>query len=323
MMFLVFFIVLHWLVFPLFSSYEWIFGFSQSSANQILGISLLILASTISFVIFSALCSDRRIGLGVAVFGSAVPLLFSQTGIGLMLAGIYLLALISIYFLVEHTMKHYLSFSPITLLIPPIKTLSTILLLVICLGYYLSINVVIKEKGFEVPESIIPDAFVEQLINQQTSQFVKGDRYIAQLPQLTPEQLELLKQNPDLLRQYGVDPAILDQYETTTPPAATTTKPAAKPGAIQVPTTNALPLSVAAVKKMALSPINTLINEYKFLVAPFLALILFSAVSFFFFLFFLFNLISGGLMKTIFYILEKTKFIHFEKELREVQKLVV
>ena len=77
------------------------------------------------------------------------------------------------------------------------------------------------------------------------------------------------------------------------------------------------------IKKMALAPINDLLNQYQFLVAPILALLLFSAFSFISFIFFFFNLISGGLIKLIFYLLEKSGFIHFEKELREVKKIVI
>lgn len=324
LLFLAFFTLLHFFIMPLFSSYEWIFGLNQSSLTQMLNIAFWLLSSAVCFVIFAALCNDRWIGLGISVLGAFVPLAFSQSSTGIILAGFYLLALTSNFFLIEHSMKHYISFSPITLLVPHIKTISTMILLIICIGYYLSINVVIKQKGFAIPEAIIPDAIVQSLIDQQSSQFIKGDKYIAQLPQLTPEQLQLLKQNPELLRSYGVDPAILEQYDTstqsTTPAASTPTKS----GAIQVPTTtSALTPNLSTIKKMALAPINNMIKQFQFLVAPILALLLFSAISFFFFLFFLFNLISGVVVKTIFYILEKTKFIHFEKEMREVQKLVV
>lgn len=323
-LFLVFFTGLHFFLLPLFTSYEWIFGLTGSAFNQILNLALLLLLSAVCYVIFVFLVNHRWIGLSVALLGAVIPLLFAPNSTGLVLAGFYTLALVGHFFLIENMSKHYISFSAPTLVVPHINRLAMMLLMIICIGYYLSINVVIKEKGFVIPEAIIPDAMIEKLISQQMeSMTIKGDKYIAQLPQLTPEQIQLLKQNPDLLRQYGVDPAILDQYESQ---PATTTTPASTSGsgAIQVPTsTTTSSPTVAMVKKMALQPINDLLKDFQFLVAPILALLLFSAFSFIFFFFFLFNFISGGLLKIIFIILEKTGFIHFEKELREVQKLVV
>ncbi len=328
--FLILFSGFHFFLVPLLSSYEWIFGLNQSAFSQIGQLAILLIFSAFSFIVFSALCDDKKIGIGVSVLGGLTPLLFAQNSTGLILAGLYLLALIGNYFLLENTMRHYYNFSPTTLLIPPIKNLFTALLLILCIGYYLSINAVIKQQGFVLPESIIPDSVVQQLINQQTSQYIKGDKYIAQLPQLTPEQLQLLKQNPEVLRQYGVDPAILEQYESTTPAQSSASTTSTNKNPTQVPTITSAPIpagslipSVAMIKKMALAPINDLLNQYQFLVAPILALLLFSAFSFISFIFFFFNLISGGLIKLIFYLLEKSGFIHFEKELREVKKIVI
>jgi hypothetical protein len=324
LLFLILFTGLHFFLIPLFSSYEWIFGLNQSSFNQVLNLSLLLLLSVMCLVIFDFLVNHRGIGIAVAILGAGIPLLFAQNSVGLLLSGFYSLALIGNYFLIEHMSKHYLSFSAPTLLVPYIKSIATMILMIICIGYYLSINVIVKTNGFALPESIIPDTLIERLINQQTEAMtIKGDKYIAQLPQLTPEQLQLLRQNPELLRQYGVDPALLDQYDAKPATSTSQSAPASTSKAVQVPTTTAISPTTAIVKKMALSPINDLLKGYQFLVAPVLALLLFSAFSFIFFFFFLFNFISGGLVKIIFIILEKTGFIHFEKETREVQKLVV
>lgn len=327
--FLVLFTGFHFFLMPLFISYEWIFGLNQSAANQLIQLACLLLFSSFAFVIFAALCGDRRIAIGVSILGALTPLLFSLSSTGLVLSGLYLLALISVFFMVENIMRHYYNFSPVVLLTPPIKNLFTALLFIICLGYYLSINSVIKQQGFAIPESMIPDAVVQQLISQQSSQLIKGDKYLAQLPQLTPEQLQLLKQNPDVLRQYGVDPAILEQYETTTTSAPSTSAPATpSTSSVQIPPTSTISTgsiipSVAMIKKMALAPINDMLNKYQFLIAPILALILFSAFSFISFIFFFFNLINGGLMKLIFYLLEKSGFVRFEKEMREVKKIII
>jgi hypothetical protein len=112
-------------------------------------------------------------------------------------------------------------------------------------------------------------------------------------------------------------PTPVEEISPTTAPKTTGSS------AVQVPTTSSSSPTVAMVKKMALQPINNMLKDFQFLVAPILAMLLFSAFSFIFFIFFFFNFISGGFVKIIFYILEKTGFIHFEKEMREVQTLVV
>jgi hypothetical protein len=321
-LFLILFTGLHFFLLPLFTTYEWIFGLTGAAFNQILNLAILLLLSAVCFVIFVFLVNHRGIGLSVALLGAVIPLLFAPNSTGLVLTGLYAIALIGNYFLIENMSKHYISFSAPTLVVPHINRVATMILIIICIGYYLSINVVIKEKGFSIPEAIIPDTIIERLVSQQMeSMTIKGDKYLAQLPQLTPEQVQLLKQNPDLLRQYGVDPALLDQYDTQ--PATATAPKTTGSSAVQVPTTSSSSPTVAMVKKMALQPINNMLKDFQFLVAPILAMLLFSAFSFIFFIFFFFNFISGGFVKIIFYILEKTGFIHFEKEMREVQTLVV
>jgi predicted PurR-regulated permease PerM len=194
---------------------------------------------------------------------------------------------------------------------------------VISIAFYLIINPIIIQKGFSLPDSIIPDSLINSLIEQQTGQFVQGDKYIAQI---TPEMIDYAKQHPELLKQYGITPEQLNQF-TQSQPSSAPSKQGSSPKSIQVPTTTTDSSlsnpSTAMVKKMALEPINKLIKQYQNLVAPILALLLFSGFSFFFFFFFLLNLLSGFTIKIIFYLLEKTNFFHFEKEMREVKKLVV
>ncbi len=326
-LFLIFFAIFHFLILPLFSSYEWIFGFSGQSALQLLYLSLLILAAAFSFVIFAALSQDWRIGLGFSILGAISPLAFSQTSTVFVLASFYLIALCATYFSVEGKMKKYYNFDPSLVLNPSIRTLASFLAIIISIGFYLAINPVILQKGFEIPESFIPDSLINALMEQQTSHFVQGDKYVAQI---TPEMIQYAKDHPELLKQYGITPDQLDQIQSAQPASSKAPESSTSSKAVKVPTTTTInppvtPIipSTASIKKLALQPINDLLKQYKNFVAPLLALLLFSAFSFTFFIFFFFNILSGIVINSLFYIFEKTNFIHFQKEMREVKKLVV
>lgn len=328
LLFLAFFSAFHFWVTPLLVSYDWLFGMDSGSAKFLFGLAVLLLLSAYSFVIFASLSQDYRMGIAVALLGGITPLLFNQGAPGVFLAIGYSIVLTGFYFSVENKMKNYITFDPVFLIGGSIKLLTTLLTVILCFGYYLSINAVIAQKGFMIPDSIIPDKLIETIIQQQTGGMdtnVKGDKYIAQI---TPEMIQYAKDHPEILKQYGVTPEQLDQLApasaSETPPSSSAESPPAKSPAIKVPTgslTDSPSLfSVGSIKKMALEPINAVIKEYQQFVAPVLAFILFSGFSF---SYFLLNLLSGFFIRFIYFILEKTNVIRFEKEMREVKKLVV
>lgn len=309
-LFLLSFAAFHFFFSDRFQTYDWVFGMGTDVLGFMFAVSFLVLLSALFFIIFAALSQDLKIGAPVIVLGTLTPLAFLPNALGLVLAGGYLISLLLFYLLVVKNITTYITFSPTPLLSHPVRTLATLLVLVISIGFYFSINSVLKKDGFKVPETILPDAIIEQVIRSQQSS-VLGARYVAQNPTITSEQLQLLKQNPELLKQYGITTEMVEKFEKTLPE-----EPAKKSNGSGVPNLNPTNL----VKGLVFDQINDIANQYLYIVAPILALMVWSLFAFAnFFLFLLVNPLLWG----IFWVLEKTNFIHFEKEMREVKKLVV
>jgi len=123
-----------------------------------------------------------------------------------------------------------------------------------------------------------------------------------QLPAISQEQIDLLKQNPDLLRQSGLDPKILDTLS--------------QPKAAQTPQS----LTQNLVKQTVKDQIQNLIKPYQNFIPAGLTLLLFLTLQS---LTSIINLLIYPLLWLAFFILEKTGFVKFETEQRPVKKLVV
>ena len=139
----------------------------------------------------------------------------------------------------------------------------------------------ITEKGFQIPDSLINTAlkFAPQPESQENS--------TSSLPQISPDQLNLLKNNPDLLKQIGK------------------------------PVQNiANDLIGQTVKKQ----FQDLIKPYTNFIPAILSILLFLTLQSFMAII---NLLIYPLLWIKFYILEKTGFIKFTQESRLVKKMVI
>lgn len=293
---------------PLFVSTDLIFGLDLKIFLELLTFAASLTATGLFFTIFAGIASDWKIAGPVIIAGSLVPVLFFGDIYGFVLAiGIFLSLLLS-YLMVENKLKNYITFQPTTLFSGPTKTLTTLMIVVVCVVYYLSINKIIADKGFEIPDSLI-DAALKFSNTESINPLVKGNKYIAQL---TPEQVQLLKQNPGLLKQYGVDPKVLDTIPTIQNPKAKQISPTSQ---------ISNPISpVLDIKKLVKDQFQTILKPYLTYLAVILAVLLFFTLQFLASVVFL--LISPVIWIT-FYLLESLRIIRFEKEMREVKKMVV
>lgn len=283
----------------LLSSYNLIFSLSLDSLIQLVSISILILFSSFSFILFSSLSQDWRFVLPVGVVAASLPLILISHPLGIIFALGTLIAIISIYLTLEGRLKNYLTFAPTSLLGPSIRHFSTLLILIIAFTYFLSTNKIIQERGFQIPDSLIDTAL--KFTSPEQSEINELDQAAKpKTQQLTPEQLEMLKQNPDLLKDAGLDPAILDQI------------PQSETG--EVPPTQEI------IKQTVKNQFDSMLKPYLGLIPAALAGILFltllSFVS-------IANLLIYPLLWIIFYILEKTGFVKFTTEMRPVKKMVI
>lgn len=170
------------------------------------------------------------------------------------------------------------------------------LVLIVALAYFLTIRPVIEQNGFNIPDSILNLAtgFTPQ-IQDQTGGTPTN------LPNLTPTQINLLKQHPELLRLYGLDPSILNEVQN-----------------LQNQPTGSTPST----------PVNTLIKaQFQQMIKPYLGYIpAILAALFFVTLYSVVGMIlifSAPLLGFIFWVLEKSGFVKFTTEQREVKKLAV
>jgi len=188
---------------PFLKSYDIIFSLSSNSLIQLIILAFLILISGLIFNLFITFAQNWKMVLPVALFASILPMLFLEPVLGLIFGLGVLISLSLTYLTLTNKLKTYFTFNPNALISPSIKQLTGLLILTFSLTYFLSINQIIQKTGFQIPDSLIDTALkftpIESSLPQETSQF-----------SIPPEQLELLKQNPDLLKQYGLDPKILD-----------------------------------------------------------------------------------------------------------------
>lgn len=285
-----------------------VFITSLESLQKILLLLLILLLTSISFTIFAAISSDWKIIIASVLVSSLIPFIFFPIRIGTILGLGFLISALLTCFLLNQKLKTYLTFQPTVLLSPSVKQLAAFLVIISSLAYYLTISAQIKEKGFEIPDSLIDTAIKLSMPQAE----VKGARYLAQI---TPEQLEFLKQNPDLLRQQGIDPSLLEQISTQTQ-----TPQKLKPNQSSTPTLQ-IPNSTGDItKKLIKNQFNRLLEPYLNYIPIILSTLFFITLhSAMYFL----SLLISPLIWLIFYILEKTNFIKYEKEMREVKKMVV
>lgn len=262
---------------------------------------IYLLLASFFYVLFVSFSNDLKYAAPFIILASIIPVFLFDLNLAVVLGFGVLVVLFAGYYQLTHKLKAYITFSPTILLIPSIKLITTLLILVLSFGYYLSINKIIKEEGFSVPEGLI-EAVIKFSMPQNDLDLVKGDKYLAQI---TQEQIDFLKSNPLLLKQQGLDPSILDNLSVSTP----------APKATKVST---IPNDIT--KKLITGQFNKILDPYKNFIAPFLAVLFFITLQS---LSSLLSLLLYPLVSLSFYILEKSGFLKFEKEIREVKKMVV
>ena len=309
-----FLIFLAWFYFQLnffFKDVYLIFGLNITTLYQLAYLAITLGLASLFFIIFCALANDWKFILPVSILGSLLPIaIFTAPSSLIIFIGSFL-SLTCTYLLLSNKLKTYLTYSANTLLTPSVKTLAGFLILTSSLAFYFSAQAEIKTNGFKIPDSLIDTA-----LKFATPQIpdVKGES-IAQVS-LTPEQIELLKQNPDLLRNQGIDPAILDSL-----PVSNSSESSLGGQQKTIPGSNAIKKSSNdLVKNLIQSQIQNLLKPYLNLIPVFLAAMFFITLHSFHSLL---AILYPILITLTFWIFEKTGFIHFEKEMREVKKIVV
>lgn len=303
-LFLLFFALTNFYLQPLLGSTDLILSLNSDLFIHLIILGILLMLTSSLFVIFSSLAQDWKLILPVVILAQTLPIIFFSSYTGLVLTTGFLISFALTSILLLNKLKTYLTFSPSSLLVPSVKTLAFYLSLSISFAYYLSANLEISKNGFEIPDSLIEASLKISSPNPT----VKDVKLIAQTPTLTPEQIQLLRQNPDLLRKQGIDPKVLDTLDQQTKPINKLANPASP---------NPSP---DLIKKLVKDQLQTVLKPYQGWVAPVLALLFYFTLSF---LLSILSLVISPLIWLIFYILEKSGFTKYTTETREVKKLIV
>lgn len=316
-LFLISFTFLIYLFSRILTSTEFIFALGVETLIQLAILSGIFLLASLFFILFGAFSLNWKFILPVVILASLIPFIFIPAPLALVLSTLLLTCFILSYTLLELKMRTYLTFQPTQIFSPSIKQLTGLLILALSIIYYFSINNEIAQKGFQIPDSLIDTALkftpIQSGLTPQPNLGVQGfkydSRYLAQTPQLTKEQIDLLKKNPDLLKQYGIDPKMLENLEAAQSPGSTNQR------AIGVPNTNFNDLIKQTVKDQFQNMIKPYQSFIPAVLAFFLFITLHSLTS-------LLSIFLSPLIWLTFLILEKTKFITFTTETREVKKMV-
>ena len=279
-----------------FSSYDFIFSFSNRTLISLLTICILLTLTSLFFVLFVCFSQKLMFVLPMVSIASIIPLFITSTTLATVIIIGTLTTLLITYFVLQNALKKYLTFNPKAIFNPSIVLMGQLLLLTISLSYFLSINQTIAKNGFQIPDSLLDSVLTltDQMVEKNTS------KEPAPKLSITKEQIELLRQNPEALRQSGLDPKILDSLDQPIDPeedfSKTLTKQLVKSQFEQTlkPYLNIIPAVLSALLFVTLMSINSLVG---IVIAP--------------------------ILWVIFLILEKSGFVKFVSEQRPVKKMVI
>lgn len=257
-------------------------------------LGFLTLGSILTITSFT-LSNNWRISVPASALMAIPPLLIFIPPTNYLLTTAVILSYLISFALLSPKLARYLTFKPTELLTPSVKQLVTLILLSVTLVYYQGTKDRIETEGFKLPDSLI-----ETALNLSAPQVSSTPA----IPQLSDEQLQLLRQNPALLQQYGIDPKILDQLDKPTL------------SGYDADYDSSGDLIQAAVQ----SQIDQLVRPYRAYLPLILAGLFFITLNS---LASLLSILISPFLWITFLVLEKTGFTKYQTEQRTVKKLVV
>lgn len=285
---------------PILKSSDFIFSFSFATFLQIFWFCVSLILSFFLFVVFVSLAQDWKLILPIILVAGVLPLVSVSAPPGYVITVGLIAVLLFESFLLMNKLKTYITFSAPILLATSVKTLTTLMILIISLAYYFSLAGRIEQKGFQLPESLIDTALKlgsPPQVLEQTNAPVQ--------PQisLTQAQIDQIKSNPDLLKQFGLDEKSFDELINPKKKDSKSTD-----------------ISSNVTKKLVQDQIQQALKPYQKAIPVFLALFLFLILQP---MAAILSIFITPLLWLTFLIFQKTKFVRFATEMREVKKMVV
>jgi hypothetical protein len=305
--FLIFFTLSFYLANPFLKSTDILFSFDINLLKELLFLCLIIFLAGLFFTVFSSLADDWRYVSVVAVVASATILLVPAP-LNFIVVPASIVLLILCFWSLFGKLKTYFTFNPNIVLGGTVKSSAKVMVLLISLLYLFSIKQQVIDHGFKLPDNLV-DTVIKfgPQVQDPTADTTTTTSSTPSLPAIPPDQIALLKQHPELLKQYGLTPQMLDSLIASPTTTKTTTSAASSP-------------SNTAIKKLINDQVQTIIQPYMsfipYVLAGLFFITLYSLVG-------LVLLFTGPILSLTFWLLEKTEFIHFTTETREIQKMVV
>lgn len=279
-------------------------------------IAILVTFASLAFCLYVTFTQNFKYALPVILIAAIIPFLFFPTNLAIVIGITFFFSFILGYFNLQTNLKTYINFKPSSLLGGQVRTLSNLLLFSLAIGFYMYSNLIIQTQGFKIPDPLLNWAIDMSLTGSGIP--VKGEKYLAQA-NLTPEQAEQLRQNPGILEYFGLESSDIDQFvqdDTLIEEEPVTPNEMAVQVIPTLPTANLKDV----VKAQVTDALDELAKPYLPIIPFILALLFYSMTSL---TMLVITLFIPPLIALIFSILEKTGFVKYEKEMREVKKLIV
>lgn len=268
-----------------------IFDLGWGSLWEIIMFAILVGFSGLLFGLNVVMSKEKLIDIGVVIVGGMMPLAIIGILNGIILGVTILTGELLALMMIRGSLKSYLTFSASNILVPGVKNLTMVVLIGVSIIYGINLQKDVNKNGFRLPDGIVDSAI----------KLSGGD-----MQNNSTSVMESLGQNSELLTQFGITPEQLKSLD----PSMVDKLPG---GSKQV---NQQTILKDAVNKQ-------LSNA----VAPFLAyvgivmggLFLISMLGIIGLIYPLLGMAVWGIFK----IMENSGMIRFEKEMREVRKLVV
>lgn len=211
-----------------------------------------------------------------------------------------------IFFFLDNNLNTYITFSPIQIYSPFIKRFTQLSIITFSISIFVFFSLYYQTNKFEVPDSLIDTAL--KSVPQSVTTSDQGESL--SLPSrlnITPEQMATLKQNPELLEQFGLSISDLESLSKST--------------TIQTEDTEKqVPLDQILIRTAVKNQVNQMIEPYiQFIPLALAGLFFLSLYS----LNSLLLMLISPILLLIFKILEGTGFVTYTKEMREIKKMTI
>ncbi len=312
-----------------------VIGFQQSAFITLLYLSISLVLAGLFYALIVTLAGSWEIPIFVGGFASLIPLLMIQEyPVNIIFAvGFFVSFIIGMVMLLQK-LQSYLTFSPRQILAPSIGLMTLLFSLTISIAAYQTTGTKIEKEGFTIPDQLLNAAMElsgakslmgpTSLMEDSNVQGVETTAESMPAVNLSPEQIKFIQQNPSLLKQFNITPEQFNSFVKSQNSGTTTkkTNPTAKTVS-PPPSISGAPSDLGEndlVKSLVKNQLNTAVKPYESFMAPLIAALVFSTITFG-------NFILGFFtplwLWILFSIMEKSGFVHFVKEMREVKKLVV